>query len=307
MPTDRSSIQQLLPIRQDGEEFMVNARDLHAFLGVGKDFSTWIKDRIAKFGFIEGQDYVCVECFDSPFSGNQSGRGGDRRSKDYHLTLDMAKELAMIERTPQGKAARQYFIACEKELRRLEREQRQLPKPSPFAKHLNGVPREEILQDLQFIITLNKLSPGIDENQAYLGAIGQMEAKGIDLKPLLDPKALALESPHRCAELRPTDIARRYNIIRRNGKEDPAAVNRLLADMGYQTRTAKETLSWTPTEKGWPFAVVKDVPRATVQGGRPVRQLFWKDSLLECIDRQLSILGKSRVQESQAEFSLTLQ
>lgn len=100
----------------------MNARELHAFLGVGKDFSTWIKDRIAKFGFIEGQDYICVEGFDSPALRNQSRRGGDRRSKDYHLTLDMAKELAMIERTPQGKAARQYFIDCEKELWRLLRE-----------------------------------------------------------------------------------------------------------------------------------------------------------------------------------------
>ena len=284
----------------------VNARKLHAFLGVGKDFSTWIKDRIAKFGFLEGQDYVCIEGFDSPALGNQSRRGGDRRSKDYHLTLDMAKELAMIERTPQGKAARQYFIACEKELRRLERE-RLLPKPSPFDEYLNGVPREVILQDLQFIMALNKLSPGMDENQAYLGAIAQMEVKGIDLKPLLDPKALALESPHRCAELRPTDIARRYHILRRNGKEDPAAINRLLAHLGYQVRTPKETLSWTPTAKGWPFAAVKDVPRASVKGGRPVRQLFWKETLLECIDLELRILGKSRMQESQAEFSLTLQ
>ena len=78
----------------DGTIQTVNARQhsatLHAFLGVGKDFSTWVNDRIQKYGFVENQDFV----FDSPISGNQSGRGGDRRSKDYHLSLDMAKELS---------------------------------------------------------------------------------------------------------------------------------------------------------------------------------------------------------------------
>ena len=109
-------MQGLIHIQQqsiDGEPVQtVNARDLHAFLGVGKDFSNWIKDRIEKFEFVENQDFV----IDSPKLANQSGRGGDRRTIEYHLTLDMAKELAMIERTPKGKEARQYFIACERRL-----------------------------------------------------------------------------------------------------------------------------------------------------------------------------------------------
>lgn len=89
----------------------VNARDLHDFLEVGKDFSTWIKDRIEQYGFDEGQDYAV---FDSPESGNQTGRGGDRRSKLYAISLSMAKELAMVERNDKGKQARQYFIECER-------------------------------------------------------------------------------------------------------------------------------------------------------------------------------------------------
>lgn len=46
----------------------VNARDLHSFLEVGKDFSTWIKDRIEKYGFVEDVDFVKI---DSPKMGNQ--------------------------------------------------------------------------------------------------------------------------------------------------------------------------------------------------------------------------------------------
>ena len=79
----------------------VDARALHVFLDVGKRFATWIKDHIEEYGFVERQDYVI---FDLPKLGNQKRRGGDRRSKEYALTLDMAKELAM---------ARRYFIAAE--------------------------------------------------------------------------------------------------------------------------------------------------------------------------------------------------
>lgn len=101
----------------DGEEInAVDARELHAFLEVGKDFSTWIKDRIDQYGFAQGKDYVV---FDSPVSGNQKGRGGDRRSIGYALTIDMAKEVAMVERNEKGKQARLYFIEMEREAKTL--------------------------------------------------------------------------------------------------------------------------------------------------------------------------------------------
>lgn len=87
-----------------------NARDLHSALQVGRDFSNWIKDRIEQYGFIEGEDY-------SPNLANRSdGKAGKRRI-DYHLTIDMAKELAMIENNEIGRAVRRYFIQCEKALR----------------------------------------------------------------------------------------------------------------------------------------------------------------------------------------------
>lgn len=82
----------------------VNARELHQFLEVGKDFSNWIKDRIESFGFVENQDFVVFA---------NSGEKG-RPAKEYALTLDMAKELSMVERNEKGKQARQYFIECEK-------------------------------------------------------------------------------------------------------------------------------------------------------------------------------------------------
>ena len=93
-----------------GEQIQTcNARELHSFLDVGKDFSTWIKDRIKKYDFIEGVDFAKI---DSPVSGKQ--RGGDRRSIEYYISLSMAKELSMVERNAKGKEARLYFIECER-------------------------------------------------------------------------------------------------------------------------------------------------------------------------------------------------
>ncbi|EIG2354381.1 antA/AntB antirepressor family protein [Escherichia coli] len=91
---------------------LVNARDLHEFLEVRRDFSTWIKNRITEYGFAVDVDYILVHQ-----NGGIKGRGGDRRSKEYHLTLDTAKELAMVERNEKGRQIRRYFIECEKKLR----------------------------------------------------------------------------------------------------------------------------------------------------------------------------------------------
>ena len=89
----------------------VNARDLHAFLEVGKHFASWIAERILQFRFEQGRDF---EVFPE-IGKNPSGSG--RPAKEYVLTLDMAKELAMVERTDKGKEARAYFIECERRLR----------------------------------------------------------------------------------------------------------------------------------------------------------------------------------------------
>lgn len=92
-------------IEFDGsEQQTVNARELHEFLENGEKFATWIVDRINQFGFLENQDFVT-------FSEN-SEKGRPR--KEYALSLDMAKELCMVERNEKGKQARQYFIECER-------------------------------------------------------------------------------------------------------------------------------------------------------------------------------------------------
>ena len=90
----------------------INARELHTFLVVGRDFSTWINGRIDQYGFEEGLDYTSQRLL--PETGEQ--RGGHNKL-DYILSIDMAKELAMLENNDKGKEVRKYFIQCERMLK----------------------------------------------------------------------------------------------------------------------------------------------------------------------------------------------
>mgnify|MGYP004652243241 CR=1 FL=1 len=100
----------------------VDGRTLHGVLGVRRDFSTWMKGRISKYGFVQGQDFEVFTKMgenselDSPNLGNQKNHGGDRRSIEYRCSLDMGKELCMVENNEQGRIARRYFIECERRL-----------------------------------------------------------------------------------------------------------------------------------------------------------------------------------------------
>ena len=102
--------QKLLPVLQQEDGSWINAKTLHKELKVGKDFTTWIKGRISKYEFVENEDYK----LDSPKLVNQNSHGGDRKSKIYSLTLDMAKELSMVENNKIGRISRKYFISIDK-------------------------------------------------------------------------------------------------------------------------------------------------------------------------------------------------
>ncbi|EEZ5175478.1 antA/AntB antirepressor family protein [Escherichia coli] len=96
------------------ETGIVSARALHKALGVGRVFRSWIKGRIEEYGFTEGVDYEVVEYLSRP--DPVSAKSRQQIAFEYSITVNMAKELAMVERTEQGRAIRQYFIKCEEEL-----------------------------------------------------------------------------------------------------------------------------------------------------------------------------------------------
>ena len=95
---------------------LCNARDLHAFLESKCQYANWIKDRINEYGFIQDEDYLVI-----------TERTNGRPRKEYHITLDMGKELGMVERNERGRQIRKYFIECER--RATQPKQIALPEP----------------------------------------------------------------------------------------------------------------------------------------------------------------------------------
>lgn len=108
--------QQIIPIMDQGGTPTVNARDLWEKLESKQRFADWIKDRIEKYGFNEHEDFFVI-------LGKSTG---GRPSTEYHLTMDMAKELAMVENNEMGRTIRRYFIQCEKKLRNRDAEYRKI-------------------------------------------------------------------------------------------------------------------------------------------------------------------------------------
>lgn len=95
-----------LPIIQENQALQqaVSARELYEFLAPTERFASWF-DRQLQYGFVDGQDYVGCEVF------NTLAR---QTLQDFFLSVDMAKEISMIQRSDKGKQARQYFIECER-------------------------------------------------------------------------------------------------------------------------------------------------------------------------------------------------
>ena len=94
----------------------VNARELHTFLDVSTRYNDWINKRIRDYGFLENKDFLIVT--EKKVTMTDTGEKVSLL-KDHYITLDMAKELAMVERNDKGREARRYFIECEKQLKQV--------------------------------------------------------------------------------------------------------------------------------------------------------------------------------------------
>lgn len=95
---------ELIPLTDNDGVQAVMGRDLHAFLESREPYTRWIARHIEKYGFVAGQDFMT----------KMSESTGGRPSEDHILSMDMAKELAMVQGNEKGKQARQYFIECER-------------------------------------------------------------------------------------------------------------------------------------------------------------------------------------------------
>lgn len=93
-------------IKKDDGTIAVSGRDLHEFLGIETPYTQWF-ERMVAYGFTENVDFTGL-------SQKSEKPSGGRPRIEYVMTLDMAKEVSMIQRNEKGKQARQYFIEVEK-------------------------------------------------------------------------------------------------------------------------------------------------------------------------------------------------
>jgi len=225
-----------------------NARDLHAFLEVQTQFKDWIVRRIEEYSFEEGKD----------FCSNLSESTGGRPAKEYALSLDMAKELSMVERTEKGKQARQYFIDCERRAKAATQ-----TKALPPAKQASEASKAfNALFRTMRLIGLDKNAAAISANQAT------RQIAGMDLLALSGNTHLISEDQQRYYT--PTELGTQAGGI------SAVKVNQLLADAGLQH---KENGHWQPTTEGRVYGRLFDTGKTHNQG-LPVQQLKWSQQVL---------------------------
>ena len=226
-----------------------NARDLHKFLEVETRLNDWIVRRIEEYGFFEDKDFY------SFFSKTPEG---GRPSKEYVVTLDMGKELAMVERNEKGKQARQYFLECERRAKSLA---------------AGGIP-PSTLRALKLVPMVARAARalGLDKNAAALSA-NQAVAKltGANVLQLLGRTHLEAENQE-ALFLTPTELGERMGVSARK-------FNMLLAEAGLQ---AKQSGHWKPMKPADGLFRIFDTSKR--QGnGVMVQQVKWSADVLPLV------------------------
>ena len=112
---ESDNLEELIKVFKQNDKDLVSARELHEYLGVTERFQQWFDKRVKKYGFIENEDFSCVKTFT-----HQNQYGGEKQINDYAITLDMAKELCLLQENDLGRQARRYLIERDKKLTAIE-------------------------------------------------------------------------------------------------------------------------------------------------------------------------------------------
>ncbi len=236
----------------------VSARELHEFLEVGRDFSTWIKGRVEEYKFKENQDFIVF-----PQIGENPN--GGRPQLEYALTLDMAKELCMVEKNEKGREARLYFIECERIAKQSTSEN------SPEIDHLNSL--INISKEAKAATVIAKAF-GFKGNQLTLSVNNAVKkVTGQDCLAIMNAKHLLNEKQQRL--ITATELGQKLGISAR-------AANKKLLELGVieAHRDHRDKLYYLPTGKGKQYCELLDTNKDR-SDGTPVQQLKYYDSITQ--------------------------
>lgn len=107
-------MKELIKVFKQDDKDIVSARELHDYLQVTERFRQWFDKRVKKYGFEEGVDFTGVKTF------TVVNNGAKIELRDYAITLDMAKELCLVQENELGRKARRYLIERDKKLTAIE-------------------------------------------------------------------------------------------------------------------------------------------------------------------------------------------
>lgn len=224
-------MQELIKINYDTDQPTVSARELHEKLNIETPFKKWI-DRMCEYGFEESKD----------FWTKMSESTGGRPSTEYELTIDMAKQICMIQRTPEGRECRQYFIDLEKAW---------------------NTPDQIMARALKMA---DHTIDSLKERCKFLG--GQVEEQQKVIEEL-QPKATYYDLILQCPDLvSTTEIAKDYGM-------SATKFNRLLHDLKIQF---KQSDVWFLYQKyaGFGYTKMKTHNYSDEYGGQHSRQhMYW--------------------------------
>lgn len=205
----------------DSADMKVSGRHLHMFLQVKTRYNDWFA-RMLEYGFQEGKDYY------SKMSNRSDGKAG-KPQMNHELTLDMAKELCMLQRTDRGKEARQYFIQVEKEWNSPEK---------LMARALIAANKQLEFKSQQ----VKQLTETCSQQQQVIG----------ELKPKADYVDKILKSD---SLVTITQIAKDYGM---SGQ----GMNKVLHDLHIIYSCNKQWLLYSQHQaKGYTFSETVDIPR----------------------------------------------
>lgn len=196
-------------ITDEGEK-VVNARELHDYLDVERDFSTWINQRISDYGFENGIDF-------STFLGESSG---GRPPKEYVLSLDMGKELGMVERNKHGRKIRKYFIEVEKRAK-------------------NIIQKTQSVDGKQFALESTKMLMPLME-ELKLSAASKMTA----VKKLYEEAGIQLPFHVQLPDnlLTCTEIAKKIGVYSNSGNPHSQAVGAIINEIDIHPNEVETTM-----------------------------------------------------------------
>jgi phage anti-repressor protein len=230
-------------VRKESIGNAVSARELYLGLGCLKsDWARWYKTAVEQSEFFkEGTDWIG---FSTLLNGNET--------KDFAITIEFAKHLAMMAKTEKAHEYRNYFLECEKKVF------------APVAKTLSSVLKDNHEIALFF---------GLEGNNAKIAAnTATRKLTGTDPMALLE---ITLVAPVQERTMTPSDIGVQLGL-------SGIKVNQLLKDIGYQidSRDAKERLVWTATAEGAKHSELSDTGKRQ-SDGTPVKQLKWFAHVVE--------------------------